>query len=37
MFDQAAGKVTWPLITMVLACRESTWPEGSIDLRGLPW
>jgi aminoglycoside 2'-N-acetyltransferase I len=36
-FDQPGGKVTYPDVTMVLPCGESEWPEGTIDLCGLPW
>ena len=37
VFDQPSGKITWPLTTMILPCSQSEWPEGVVDLRGLPW
>ena len=36
-FDQPSGKRTWHDVTMVLPCQKAAWPEGVIDLRGLPW
>jgi len=36
-FDQSTGKERWDMETMVLPCKEKEWPEGSIDLCGLPW
>jgi len=36
-FWQAGGKVRWDEEAMVLACTERVWPEGPIDLCGLPW
>ncbi len=36
-FEQPSGKVVWPMSTMVLSCQEKRWPNGAIDLRGLPW
>jgi GNAT superfamily N-acetyltransferase len=37
VFDQPWGKVTFPELTMVLAFAGREWPQGTIDLRGLPW
>lgn len=37
VFDQPSGKVTWQLPILVALCRLDEWPEGTIDLRGLPW
>jgi aminoglycoside 2'-N-acetyltransferase I len=37
MFDQPGGKVVFDDATMVLPCVENEWPEGMIDLCGLPW
>lgn len=31
------GRVPFPEETMVLPCRRHLWPEGTIDLDGLPW
>jgi len=36
-FDQPSGKVGWDEEVMVLPCAERSWPEGPIDLCGLPW
>jgi GNAT superfamily N-acetyltransferase len=36
-FQQAAERMTFSGPTMVLSCRGKEWPEGSIDLCGLPW
>ena len=36
-FDEPWGKVTSPEVTMVLPCRGQEWPEGPVDLCGLPW
>jgi GNAT superfamily N-acetyltransferase len=36
-FDQPAGRVQWARSVMVLPLRGKPWPEGEIDLRGLPW
>ena len=36
-FDEPWGKVTSPEVTMVLPCRGQEWPDGPIDLCGLPW
>ena len=37
MFDQPGGKVVFDDVTMVLPCAGENWPEGTIDLCGLPW
>lgn len=37
MFDQPSGKVTFEDVAMVLSCKGREWPEGAIDLCGLPW
>ena len=37
VFDQPARRVTFTDVVMVLACRQSDWPVGVIDLCGLPW
>lgn len=37
VFDQPDGEQTWSAITMVLPCRQSVFPRGTIDLCGLPW
>ena len=37
VFDQPGGKVTFPDLTMVLPFATRIWPQGTIDLRGLPW
>ena len=36
-FDQKDGKRIWPKRTMVLGLKGDSWPEGPIDLCGLPW
>ena len=36
-FDQPGGQATWPAVVMVLPCGGKAWPEGMIDLCGLPW
>jgi GNAT superfamily N-acetyltransferase len=37
VFDQPGGKTTFPDLTMVLPFAGRAWPQGTIDLRGLPW
>jgi aminoglycoside 2'-N-acetyltransferase I len=37
VFDQPGGKVVFDDVTMVLPCAGADWPEGTIDLCGLPW
>jgi GNAT superfamily N-acetyltransferase len=37
VFDQPGGKVVFDDVTMVLPCAGEDWPEGTIDLCGLPW
>jgi predicted N-acetyltransferase YhbS len=36
-FDQPGGKLTWQAVTMILPCRRTDFPAGTIDLCGLPW
>jgi GNAT superfamily N-acetyltransferase len=36
-FTQPSGRQRYPHETMVLRCTGRFWPEGEIDLRGLPW
>ncbi len=36
-FRQPSGIVTYPYDTMVLRIGWRQWPDGEIDLRGLPW
>ena len=36
-FQQPAGRVTYPHDTMVFKCSDREWPDGPIDLCGLPW
>ena len=35
--DQPGGPLTMSEVAMVYSCRCESWPEGRIDLRGLPW
>ena len=37
IFDQPAGKVSSPLLVMVLPLRDQPWPQGKVDLQSLPW
>jgi GNAT superfamily N-acetyltransferase len=37
MFLQPTGKVVYPKLTMVYECGERRWPDGDVDLCGLPW
>ncbi len=37
VFDQPDGKVTFQDVTMILPLRGRPWPNGPIDLCGLPW
>jgi GNAT superfamily N-acetyltransferase len=37
LFDQPRGKTTWPNLAMIWSCQGEAWPEGTIDLCGLPW
>lgn len=37
IFDQPSGKVTFEDVVMILQLRNLRWPEGVIDLCGLPW
>jgi aminoglycoside 2'-N-acetyltransferase I len=36
-FEQPAGRAGYGRLTMVLQLGAASWPEGEIDLRGLPW
>jgi GNAT superfamily N-acetyltransferase len=36
-FGQPGGRATYPRQTMVLRFSPLAWPQGPIDLRGLPW
>lgn len=36
-FDQSWGKATYHMVTMILSCCGRAWPQGTIDLCGLPW
>ena len=37
VFDQPGGPYTWPAVTMVYTADGAPWPDGAIDLLGLPW
>jgi hypothetical protein len=37
VFDRPGGEVVWRLPVLVSLCRLDTWPDATIDLRGLPW
>ena len=37
VFDQPGGQITFHDPVMVLPCRKEEWPDGIIDLCGLPW
>jgi aminoglycoside 2'-N-acetyltransferase I len=37
LIDQPGGKVTYSAPIMVLSVCKDEWPDGSIDLCGLPW
>ena len=37
LVEQPQGKVIFRDVTMILPCRKQVWPEGVIDLCGLPW
>lgn len=36
-FRQPQGQVQWHEEAMILPCRRRDWPDGPIDLCGLPW
>ena len=36
-FEQPHGTVVARQLTMILSCKERQWPDGEIDLCGLPW
>jgi len=36
-FEQPGGQVLYPKLTMVCSLTEKSWPEGEINLCGLPW
>jgi GNAT superfamily N-acetyltransferase len=35
--EQPSGAINFPLNVMVLPCKAESWPEGRIQLNGLPW
>ena len=35
--EQPAGPVVWPYHVMVLPCGGRVWPDGRIEVGGLPW
>jgi aminoglycoside 2'-N-acetyltransferase I len=37
VFEQPEGPRSCGGLTMVIECGSKPWPEGQIDLRGLPW
>jgi aminoglycoside 2'-N-acetyltransferase I len=37
LVEQPTGKIPLPFNVFVLPCRGRAWPQGSIDLDGLPW
>ena len=37
VFSQSTGEKIYSKNTMVIECRDKKWPEGSINLNGLPW
>ena len=37
MIDQPGGKRVFEAVTMILPCEQSTWPDGVVDICGLPW
>ncbi len=36
-YSQPDGPRTCPGLTMIFECGPARWPEGPIDMRGLPW
>lgn len=36
-FDQPSGPQRWEQEALVLASSNQTWPDGTVDLCGLPW
>ena len=36
-FEQPAGTIVSPFHVMVLPCSEREWPEGNVEVGGLPW
>lgn len=36
-FEQPTGTIVSPFRVMVLACGERAWPEGKVEVGGLPW
>jgi predicted GNAT family N-acyltransferase len=36
-FEQPTGKTVSPFRVMVLPCGERVWPEGRVEVGGLPW
>ena len=37
VYAQPDGPRTCPGLTMIVECGSAPWPEGPIDMRGLPW
>jgi GNAT superfamily N-acetyltransferase len=37
LVDQPTGKIVFDTVTMILPCSLSTWPDGVVDICGLPW
>ncbi len=37
VYDQPDGRRTCPGLTMIVECHGTAWPDGSIDMQGLPW
>ncbi len=37
VFDQPSGQITWDEDAMYLAFEDVPWPDGPVDLCGLPW
>ena len=35
--EQPDGDIPWPYHIMVLPCGERPWPEGRVEVGGLPW
>jgi predicted acetyltransferase len=36
-FEQPQGKMVFPNLTMTYSCDSDFWPNGPVDLNGLPW
>jgi aminoglycoside 2'-N-acetyltransferase I len=37
VFTQASGQIAWDEAAMYLPFKDTPWPEGPVDLCGLPW